>query len=734
MDEDLSFGRWMKSRRVALRLTQVVLAKRMGYSKATIRKLESDELRPSQQIAEKLAEQLALPPEEWSDFIRWARAMAATERRVVPSTLPDQQTPSKFTTNPSTRLWASNSTSLPMASLPHFLIDQPSSVSGQAVFVGRARELAELATTLETAAGGKGQLLFVIGDAGRGKTTLVQEFASRAQQEHGALLVAGGHCNAHTGTGDPYLPFREVLATLVIDVETKWNSGSLSTESARRLWEALPVTIPTLVEYAPDLIGPFVPAKALQSHAAHFAPPGAHWVQQLAKLTIEDPRLHLEEKRLFAQYTAALRAMAAQRPLLLILEDLHWIDAASSSLLFHLSREINDSPILIIGTYRPDELAAPRKEGQGEERHPLFNITRELKRQHGDIWLDLGNLSAVEQRHFVDAYLDTQPNRLGEAFRSAFFHHTGGHALFTVELLREMQVRGDMHRDEEGFWREGNAIDWRRLPAKVEGVIEKRIERLEEGLQTILAIASIEGEVFTAEVVALVQQRQERELVLRLSSELDRQHHLVTAEALYQVGGQRLSHYRFRHYLFQHYLYYRLDVTERAYLHEAVAKALESSYGEEAEQVAVQLAHHYEQAGVMEKAVAYLLQAGVRAQKLSAHHEAFQHLTRGLTLLVVLPDTPQRVRQELALQIALGNTLASLKGTGAVETGEAFSRAYALGQQVGQTPQIFAALRGVHSYHNARGESQRARAEAEHLLHLAENQPDPPLRVAAHRA
>jgi tetratricopeptide (TPR) repeat protein len=270
--------------------------------------------------------------------------------------------------------------------------------------------------------------------------------------------------------------------------------------------------------------------------------------------------------------------------------------------------------------------------GQRAERHPLLSITTELKRQHGDIWLDLSDLSAGEGRHFVDAYLDTQPNRLGEIFRAAFFRHTEGHALFTVELIREMQERGDLCKDGEGYWIEGKSINWRTLPPKVEGVIEKRIERLEEGVQEMLAIASVEGEVFTVEVVARIQPWDERVLVHRLSSELDRQHRLVTAQALHQVGRQRLSRYRFRHYLFQHYLYHRLDITERAYLHEAVGSVLESLYGEQTEQVAVQLAYHFEQAGVTEKAMTYLVQAGERANRLSANEEAIRYYQQALEL------------------------------------------------------------------------------------------------------
>src|SRR5262249_29800602 len=161
---------------------------------------------------------------------------------------------------------------------------------------------------------------------------------------------------------------------------------------------------------------------------------------------------------------------------------LHWVDAASSDLLFHLSREAAGSRMLILGTYRPDELAVSR----GETHHPLAETLSELKRRHGDIWLDLGALAEADGRHFVETYLDTHPNRLGPAFREALFPRTKGHGLFTVELVRELRERGDVRQDEDGQWTQGPAINWNVLPARVEGVIEKRMQRLEQDLRTIL--------------------------------------------------------------------------------------------------------------------------------------------------------------------------------------------------------------------------------------------------------
>jgi predicted ATPase len=275
---------------------------------------------------------------------------------------------------------------------------------------------------LETVRPGKGQILFIIGGAGRGKTTLAQEFAQRAQAVDPELIVVSGYCNAHTGLGDPYLPFREALTMLTGEVEAKWTAGLISSAHVRRLWELMPLTVPTLVKQAPDLIDSFVPAGPLLERATRFAPAQAPWFKQLMTMTTHAPRASLEQKQILAQYTALLKTVTRQHPLLLILEDLHWVDASSNALLFHLSREVGNSPILIVGTYRPDEVALSR----GEMRHPLTEMMGELKRRHGDIWLDLGNLAPAEGQHFVEAYLDTQPNRLGRTFRAALFRHTGG--------------------------------------------------------------------------------------------------------------------------------------------------------------------------------------------------------------------------------------------------------------------------------------------------------------------
>jgi adenylate cyclase len=504
------------------------------------------------------------------------------------------------------------------------------------IFVARENELGQLAVFLDRALSGQGQVCFVTGEAGCGKTTLIREFARLAQEQHKDLIVAVGQSDAQTGTGDPYLPFRELLNQLTGGVETKLAQGGITQENAGRLRKLLGFSGQVLVDLGPDLIGIFVPGAGLAARAATFVAEKTGWLDRLEQLTGQSREDELpagtgiKQSHIFEQYANVLNELAGKQPLLLVLDDLQWADTASIELLFRLGRRIGSSRILLVGTYRPDEVAL----GRAGERHPLDKVQAEFKRYFGDIWVDLSQAAGQEGQHFVDALLATEPNRLGQGFRQALYHHTDGHPLFTIELLRAMQERGDLVRDEQGRWIEGQILDWEALPARVEGVIEERIGRLEESLHETLTVASVEGEDFTGEVVARVQAMDARRLVQRLSRELQRQHRLVTAQGSQRLAssGQRLSLYRFQHNLFQTYLYNNLEEAERAYLHEDVGNVLEELFGDQVDEITVQLARHFVEAGMAEKARMYLRRAGEQATARYANAEAVTYFSRALDL------------------------------------------------------------------------------------------------------
>lgn len=612
-------------------------------------------------------------------------------------------------------------------------IFQPSSASSP--FVARERELTQLDELMAQVVAGQGRLIFVIGEAGIGKTRLVEEFARRAQEQYPDLIVAGGQCNAYGGMGDPYLPFREILALLTGDIEARWAAGTISQEHARRLYALLPETVQALVNMGPDLIDIFISGAALTTRAAAAAPVGADWLTSLQQLvsrqTSSPVSTHLTQSALLAQYTHVLRALAGQRPLLLILDDLQWADTGSINLLFHLGRRLEGQHLLVVGIYRPSDVALGRSiAGTGlPERHPLEPLIGELQRQFGSVQIDLGQ---AEGRRFIESFLETEPNRLDAAFRDALYRQTRGHALFTVETLRGLQERGDLVRDEQGRWGVGASLNWKTLPVRVEGIIGERINRLPARLQEALKAASVEGEFFTAEVVARVQGVDERQMVRQLSSVLAKKHHLVQVQDSQRLSGQPLSRYRFEHILFQKYLYQSLDETERVYLHEAVGRALEQLHGEQAETIAIQLARHFQAAGMAAKAVGYLQKAGEQAVRSYVNREAVDFFNDALALLQTLADTPERARQELMLQLAFISPITALKGYAAPEVGTASLRARELCLPWGETRELFYALRGLWAFYVVRGELRRAHDLGQQLYTLAQHLADPTLSLEAH--
>jgi predicted ATPase len=411
--------------------------------------------------------------------------------------------------------------------------------------------------------------------------------------------------------------------------------------------------------------------------------------------------------------------------MLLILDDLQWVDTGSASLLFHLGRRIIESPKMIIGAFRPAEVDL----GRAGERHPLESVLHELKRDFGDFEVEVDR---SEDRKFVDAFLDTEPNRLNTAFREMLFKQTRGHPLFTIELLRDMQDRCVLVKDKKGQWVEGPELNWDSLPARVDAVIEERISRLTEKLRDILTLASVEGEEFTAEVVAHLQETELRKLVRLFSSELDKRHHLVRAKGIRHLERQRLSLYIFQHILFQRYLYNSLDEVERAHLHGDVGNMLEALYGEQIDEIAIQLARHFQEAGIATKAIEYLQKAGNKAAGLCANEEAVAHFQKGLEILKTLPDTPERVQQELGMQLGLAVPLSGIKGYGEPAVGETYSRARILCQQIGEKPQLITALFLLSIFYFSRAEHQTALEIQEQLVRLAQKIKDPLLIALTH--
>jgi predicted ATPase len=370
----------------------------------------------------------------------------------------------------------------------------PSSPPTSAPFVGRTRELDRLGGFLDKAMAGAGRSCFVTGEPGAGKSTLIAEFGRRARERYPDLVLAAGDCNPQTGTDDAYLPFREIMTRLTTGVA----SGDGAAETAANESRLLSTAARLVVDYGPDLIDLLVPGGAVMTRL------GGEVAARLRKRRSANPAAgpgtqgHLGQAQLMEQYTNVVRAVAESHPLLLVVDDLHWADEASISLLFHLVRRIGDRRVLILGAFRANEITA----GRGEGRHPLEAPLNEIRRYAGDVEVDLPAGQAESGRQFIDQLLDAEANELDQSFRDDLFRRTGGHALFTVELLHHLREHGLLARNASGAWALTGDLAWEGLPARVEGVIGERAARLAREENELLAAASVLGESFDAEVLA----------------------------------------------------------------------------------------------------------------------------------------------------------------------------------------------------------------------------------------
>ena len=517
------------------------------------------------------------------------------------------------------------------AELPPFLrAGESPSITNPWPLVTRDVELTHLNDLLDKTISGKRELVFISGEAGAGKTSLVEMFTHQAQQKYPGLVIAQGSCTVYTGVGDPYLPFRTILAMLLGDVASLWQAGVLSSIQAEKLWRLIPLTTQVLVSQSPELIDMLVPRWLLERQMATAALAQTELTKDLAglysKLLERQAQTQSDQGKLFEACAVLFETLSAKYPLLLIMDDLHWADISSISLLSFLGNRLAQSPVMIVGTFRPEDVEL----GLNGQDHPLKSMLAEWRRQVGEDIIDLDQ--AESGRAFIDAFVDGTPNNLSETFRQELARLTGGHPLFTVEVLRDLEERSILRRTEGGTLIEAG-VDWGTLPVRVEGVIARRTGRLDDELKEVLAVASVQGERFSAEVTAQALGMPVSIIVRRLSNELDRRHRLVHALGVRYTANQRQSTYQFRHNLFQSYVYDSLDEIERVYFHEAVGRALETVFTLQPETIAVELGRHFSKAGDFRKAILYLQMAGDTALRVYAYAEAILHFRRSVDLI-----------------------------------------------------------------------------------------------------
>ena len=546
--------------------------------------------------------------------------------------------------------------------------------TGFNTLVGRDTEMGLLEETWHQALDGRGHVVVISGEAGIGKSRLVKELTDHASARQAWFTHL--QCSPyyqHTA----FYPLIDLLERIVLRFERGDSMAQKLTKVEGYLVESgftLPETVPLFCSLLSIPLGSGYVSRDLPADQQKM-------LTMRALLTIPFQR-------------------AQTQPVMLIVEDLHWVDPTTLEYLTMLVDAVNTAPIMAVFTCRPD-FSSP---WNGHS-----NVTAiDVNRLPSDAAVELANQVARKP-------LPTQ-------VISEVVAKTDGVPLF-IEELTKMVLESGLLEERESRYALNGPLPPLAIPNTLQDSLMARLDRLAP-VKGLAQLGAVLGREFSYSLLQAVSQLDDDALRHGLDQ-------LVAAEFFYQQGAPPEATYRFKHALVQESAYHSLLKSVRQQHHQRTADVLASRFPETVESRPELLAHHYTEAGLTEQAIPYWQVAAQRALQRYANHEAVSHASRGLELLATLPDTPGRAKLELSLQLILAPSLSFMRGPQAVE--DIHARALELARQVGSTPELFPALAGFGYGQMVHGKLREARSLAEEFLELAHPHQDPLVLAVGHR-
>ena len=564
-----------------------------------------------------------------------------------------------------------------VSSSPLHAADSPQGV------VGRDEALSQMRSWFEKILGGKRQIVFVTGEAGIGKTALVDTFVRSIASDRG-IRIGRGQCLEQYGTGEAYLPVLEAI-------------GRLCREQGQ------------IVD-------------VLRAHAPM-------WLLQMPSLVSASDRELLSREvsgatreRMLREMGEALEALTSDLPLVLILEDLHWSDYSTLDLISYLARQRQAAQLMLIGTYRNVELIV--------SGHPLRAVKQELLAKQQCEELPLEYLSENAIAEFLSVRFPA--NRFPAKLAGLIHERTEGNPLFMVNAVDYLVAEGLIAESEEA-WELVVEIENVEVgvPDSIKQMIEKQVDHLDADEQRTLEAASVAGAEFST-LVVVAGLDEDQAVVEARCHELARQRQFIQDSGVQELpNGEAVTRYGFIHALYQNVLYERVSESRRVQLHRRIGEREEVLYGDRASEIAAELAMHFERGRDYKRATHYLQRAAVVAQCLYANEDAINLLSRGLALLEQLPPGAKRDAQELNLQLALAPLYRMTKGWTSPEVEQTLDRAMELCDKVGedaQRAQVFYSLESLYVV-QARLEKVQLASDELHRLYQRTHATAPPLEA-----
>ena len=504
------------------------------------------------------------------------------------------------------------------ATAPH--APSPVVAASPAGLVGRAAELAQLQQRWAQACEGRRQVVFVTGEAGIGKTTLVDAFVAQLAAT-AAVWSARGQCIEHYGAGEAYLPLLEALGQL--------GRGPGGAHVVALLRQVAPTWLLQLPSLVPE--------------AAHEA------VQRRAGGAMRE--------RMLRELAEAVEGLTAQRPLVLVLEDLHWSDYATMDWLALVARRRVDTRLLVLGTYRPADAIA--------RTHPVRSLTQELQRHGQCTEMLLPYLPEAGVATYLAQRFDAAQFPAGIAH--LLHQRTSGNAFFLVTVVEELVRQGLLTLQGEGWTLRGGLEAMAAcVPESIRQLIEHQLAQTTPAAQEILAAASVAGAEFVAAAVAASLGQATADVEACCDALVRQGQFLQAGGSTEWPDGTVAARYRFVHDLYREVLYARVPVSRRVQWHQRIGTRLEAGYGPQARELAAELAEHFVRGRDLERAVQYLRYAGENAVQRGAPQEAVACFEQGLAVVQQLPQRRDTMAQAIDLYFDLRTALAPLGQLGRV--------------------------------------------------------------------
>ena len=551
----------------------------------------------------------------------------------------------------------------------------PQDHRGARPLVGRARELGLLHDSWKQVCEGRGRVILVSGDAGIGKSRLVEALVSQLQDEPHAHLEFG--CSANY-TNSPLYPVVALLPTVL-----GWSRA-----------DALEVRLEKLDAFCSRHRLPTGEALPLLASLLSLPASGRYALPPMSP--------ERQKQRTLQLLAMIVVSFAGEQPLTMVVEDLHWIDPTSKQLLAVLIDQVPTVPLFMLLTARLEF----------EPSWPAQSYVTPLM---------LSRLSQSETEQMIDQLAGGKP--LPAEVAGEIVARTDGVPLF-VEELTKMLLESDLIQASEGRYALTGPLPPLAIPTTLQDSLAARLDRLATAKPLAQLCATL-GREFSYPLLQAVSAFDDSSLRPSLDQ-------LVRAEFLHQRGTGSETVYTFKHVLIQEAAYQSLLKSRRQQFHRRIAMVLLDQFASEAEAHPEVVALHHTRAADFDAAVGWWQKAGQFAFRRASYAEAIAHYSSGLRVLESLPDERRRAQLELAFQVELGYSLIPLRGWGALQTAQAFSRAGELSRQIGDTPSQFRALWGVGAFHFVRGDQRKAREVAEQCMALAQQADDADALIEAH--